>query len=121
MDDRAGLGIAGEKHAVRFLRRMGYRLVTRNYRCAVGEIDIVALDGPVIVFVEVKTRSSRQHADPEDAVNAVKQARLSRAARFFLRQTRCEGRAARFDVLAITCEAGDCMNVEHFPHAFTAR
>lgn len=118
MDDRAGLGRAGEQQAVRFLRRRRFRIVTRNYRCPLGEIDVVALDGRTVVFVEVKTRSDRRHADPEDAVNFVKQDKLCRAARFFLRHTRSEGRACRFDVVAITRDPAGRMDVEHIPHAF---
>ncbi len=121
MDDRAGLGRSGEQQAVRFLQRRRFRIVTRNYRCPLGEIDVVALDGRTVVFVEVKTRSDRVHADPEDAVNFVKQERLFQAARFFLRQTRSEDRACRFDVIAITRSADDGMEIEHIPDAFAPR
>lgn len=121
MDDRAQLGQAGEKHAARFLRKLGYRLVTRNYRCPMGEIDLVMLDGHVIVFVEVKTRSSDEFANPEDAVTPEKQRRLTRSAQFFLRQTRSNGRACRFDVMAITLDNAGGMSVEHFKSAFQAQ
>jgi putative endonuclease len=121
MDDRAMLGSLGERQAERFLKRLGYRIVTRNYRCPVGELDIVALDGSVIVFVEVKTRASREHADPEDAVNAGKQQRLIRSATFFLRQTHSVGRACRFDVVAITGSAEAGLEVEHILNAFVPR
>lgn len=118
MDDRANLGMAGEQEAERFLRRKRFRIVKRNYRCPVGEIDIVALDGAVIVFVEVKTRADRDHADPQDAVNLGKQQRLTRTARYFLRQTRSEGRACRFDIVAITGRPEAGLRIEHFPNAF---
>ena len=118
MDDRAGLGRAGEKRASRFLRRLGYRIVTRNYTCPVGEIDLIALDGQTIVFVEVKTRTDRDHADPHDAVNAGKQRRLWMAAQFFLRQTGSADRGCRFDVIAITLDDRRRMQIEHFPDAF---
>ena len=99
MDDRAKLGKAGEDHAERFLRRLGYRIVTRNYRSATGEIDLVALDTHVIVFVEVKTRSGPGYGGAE-AVTGRKLARLRRAAARWL-----EGRPAapvRFDVVVFT-------------------
>ena len=118
MDDRAGLGRTGEKRAERFLRRQGFRIVTRNYTCPGGEIDLVALDGETVVFVEVKTRTDRDHAEPHEAVNGPKQRRLARAARFFLAQTEGLDRACRFDVIAITRETPRRLHVEHFPEAF---
>lgn len=121
MDDRAGLGRKGEKYAERFLRRRRYRTVTRNYRCPAGEIDLIALDGQTIVFIEVKTRRSREHADPQDAVNPGKQRRLWRSAQFFLQQTGSQDRPCRFDILAITLNAETKMEVEHIPDAFTFR
>jgi putative endonuclease len=118
MDDRAALGRVGEREAERFLRRLRYRIVTRNYRCAPGELDLVALDGQMIVFVEVKTRSDADHADPQDAVTPVKQQHLTRAAEFFLRYTHSEHRPCRFDVLAITCKSDGGFAIEHFIDAF---
>ena len=118
MDDRAGLGRAGEKRAERFLRRHRYRIVTRNYRCPTGEIDLVALDGRTVVFVEVKTRADREHADPQDAVNSAKQRRLLKSAEFFLRQTDSQDRPCRFDVIAITLDDDAEMKVEHITDAF---
>jgi putative endonuclease len=120
VDDRARLGIEGERAAERFLKRLGYRTVTRNYACPLGEIDLVALDGPTVVFVEVKTRTSREHADPQDAVDPGKQQRLARTANFFLRRTRSVGRACRFDVMAITGSPGN-LHIEHFPGAFSPK
>jgi putative endonuclease len=119
MDDRAGLGQAGEKQAVKFLRRLRYRIVTRNYRCPQGEIDVVALDGKTIVFVEVKTRTDREHADPQDAVNRAKREHIMRSARFFLRQTGSEDRDFRFDIVAVVRGAGGSLVVEHFLEAFS--
>lgn len=119
MDDRAGLGRSGEKHAERFLRRkLGYRIVTRNYHCPTGEIDLIALDGRTVVFVEVKTRSDREHADPQDAVNSVKQRRLLQSAEAFLRHTDSQDRACRFDVIAITLDDNRNMQIEHIEDAF---
>lgn len=119
MDDRGSLGRAGEKQAARFLRRLGYRIVTRNYHCLAGEIDLIALDGKTVVFVEVKTRTDRQHADPQDAVSRPKQQRLRRCADLFLRQTDAQDRPCRFDVIAISLDPDDKMQIEHFAEAFT--
>lgn len=118
MDDRAGLGRAGEKQAERHLRRLGYRIVARNYRCPLGEIDLIALDQRTVVFVEVKTRADRQHADPQDAVNLGKQQRLLRTARYFIQQTDSQDRACRFDVIAITAEQAGT-HIEHITDAFS--
>lgn len=119
MDDRGELGAAGERAAERFLKKKRFRMVKRNYTCPVGEIDLVALDGQTIVFVEVKTRTSRDHADPQDAVNLGKQHRLARAAHYFLRQTRSVGRACRFDIVAVCGETGARLEIEHIPNAFS--
>ena len=119
MDDRANLGRLGEQAAEKFLKRQRYRIVARNYQCPVGEIDLVALDGATVVFVEVKTRSARDHADPQDAVNFGKQQRLARSANYFLRQTHSVGRACRFDIIAISGESGEALQIEHIPNAFS--
>ena len=93
-------GPTGEETACRFLRDRGYEIVTRNWRTARGEIDIVARDGATLVFVEVKSRSRTGFGGPEAAVAPAKQRRLIAAARAFLGSTECE-LAVRFDVVAI--------------------
>ena len=121
MDERSQLGQVGEKHAARFLRRQRYRIVKRNYRCPTGEIDLIALDGATIVFVEVKTRSSREYADPQDAVTPAKQRRLTRSAKCFLAQTGSQERSCRFDVIAITLDDRKPLEIEHIQDAFPPR
>lgn len=120
-DDRAELGRRGERLARRFLRKqLGYVIVTENYRTPVGEIDLIALDGPCVVFVEVKTRRSEDAGDVEEAVGPIKQRRLARAARHFLAtQPDAADRPCRFDVLAIVCPATGKPHVRHVPDAFT--
>jgi putative endonuclease len=120
MNWRKLLGQSGEAAGEKYLRRKGYRIVARNYHCKAGEIDLVALDGPVIVFVEVKTRSDDDVAAPQDAVNRGKRRHLINAARHFLRRTRSEHRPARFDILAIVQPPEGPARIEHFDHAFTA-
>lgn len=121
MDERQALGEVGEKHAARFLSRQGYRIVKRNYRCPTGEIDLIALDGATIVFVEVKTRSSREHADPQDAVTPAKQRYLTRSAKCFLSQTQSQRRPCRFDIIAITLDGSKPLDIEHIENAFPPR
>lgn len=112
------LGPRGEKLGARFLRRLGYRIIKRNYRCVAGEIDIVAGDRDTLVFVEVKTRRSDEAGDPENAVNAHKQGQITRAARFFIAESRAERVACRFDVLAIVFPESGRAEVTHFINAF---
>lgn len=93
-------GSASEDKACDFLRQEGYRVVARNWRTREGELDIIARDGDVLVFVEVKSRSRDDFGGPEAAVDRAKQRRLIAAARSFLEATRCE-LPTRFDVVAI--------------------
>ncbi|MBI4579230.1 MAG: YraN family protein [Planctomycetes bacterium] len=118
MDDRSDLGRLGEQQAERFLRRLRYRTVARNYRCPLGEIDLIMLDRSTVVFVEVKSRRGTDHADPEDSVTRAKQERLGRCAQYFLRHTHSESRACRFDVVAVTHGADQACRIEHFIDAF---
>lgn len=97
------IGRRGERIARRFLRwRRGYRIIESNWRCRLGELDIVALDGQVLVFVEVKTRRSTVPADPEDAVTPDKLQRLRRLAQAFVSQYNLGHLPCRIDVLAVT-------------------
>jgi putative endonuclease len=98
--DKAELGAAGEEKACSYLRAQGYRIVARNWSMRLGEIDIVARDGDVLVFVEVKARSSPGYGGAEGAVGPAKRRRLAAAASAFLAEHRCE-LASRFDVVAL--------------------
>ena len=70
------LGIYGEKLALKYLKKQKYKILEKNFRCALGEIDIVAKDGEFLVFVEVKTRSSNAFGEPMEAVDFYKQRKL---------------------------------------------
>jgi len=93
-------GDEAEEQACTYLRAQGYRIVARNWRTRSGEIDIVARDRDVLVFVEVKARADDRFGGPEGAVDRVKQQRMIRTAGAFLQATECE-LPARFDVVAI--------------------
>lgn len=95
------LGAQGENIAVRYLQNKGYRIVARNYRTRFGEIDIIAEQGPDLVFVEVKTRTSVLFGSPLDSVNGSKQKQLSRVALDYMNKKNCQNRPARFDVVGI--------------------
>jgi putative endonuclease len=100
--ERVRLGRAGERMAARVLRRRGYRILARNFRAAGGEIDLVAMDGATLVFIEVKTRTGEGAGAPAEAVDRRKQQRLRRAAAAFAASRRAMESPMRFDVVAIT-------------------
>ncbi|MBW2637887.1 MAG: YraN family protein [Deltaproteobacteria bacterium] len=99
-------GKRGEEIAATYLKKEGYRIRERNYRCPVGEIDIIALDGNEVVFVEVKSRRSDDFGEPEAAVDARKQAKLSRIALSYINEHNLNDRNARFDVVAVSFSKG---------------
>jgi putative endonuclease len=117
----ATLGQRGETLAARWLERRGFKIVARGSRGALGEIDLVAVDGRTVVFVEVKTRRSQDGGHPAEAVNHDKQRRLTRLAIGYLRRHELLEYPVRFDVVAITWPAGRGKpTVEHFKGAFNA-
>lgn len=118
-DDRASLGRQGEKLARRFLEKLGYRIITQNYRCPAGELDLMALDGDTIAFVEVKTRRSEEADDVERAVNPAKRRQLVRVARYYLAsKPAARKHPCRFDVVAIVSSGNGDAEVRHIPDAF---
>lgn len=114
------LGKEGERVAESYLKEKGYRLVERNYRCPVGEVDLIALDRGVIVFVEVKTRSDDRFGTPLESVHLRKQRKMIKAALFFLSQRRLHHRQARFDVIGISLKDPEPV-IEHIVNAFDLR
>jgi putative endonuclease len=111
------LGVEGERIAEGYLKKKGFTLLERNYRCPVGELDLIALDRRVIVFVEVKTRSDDRFGVPLESVHRRKQQKMIKAALFFLAQRRFQDRETRFDVVGITFEDRK-PKVEHIQNAF---
>jgi len=105
-DDRQVLGAEGERAAEKYLRRQRYTIVARNYRCAAGEVDLIALDGATVVFVEVKTRTQAGFGSPLEAVDHRKQRQVQRAAQHYLSEHRLHDRDARFDVVGVWSENG---------------
>lgn len=102
MDNKQSLGAKGEELAVNMILESGLKVVTRNYRCPVGEMDIVARDGKTLVFIEVRTRRSSYRGWGEESITRQKAQRLQAIASFFLIQ---KGHKTwpdiRFDVVAI--------------------
>ena len=115
------LGGRGEAAAARHLKRLGYRIAARGDRSKLGEIDLVAVDGRTVVFVEVKTRQSDEEGHPAEAVNPAKQRRLTQLAVTFLKRHGLLEYPARFDVVAVTWPEGSRRPaIEHFKNAFEA-
>jgi len=94
-------GRKGEFLAGEFLQSRGLRIICRNFRCPIGEIDLIAWDEETIVFVEVRSRYSANYGLPQESITKTKQRRLTRLAQWYLKQNRLEGKPARFDVVAI--------------------
>ena len=111
------LGQEGERLAERYLQKKGYKLVERNYLCAVGELDLIVLDRRVVVFVEVKTRTGHGFGSPLEAVEFRKQRKMIQAAQFFLSAKGLQQREARFDVIGISWPGREPV-VEHIENAF---
>ena len=116
---RDALGDRGENAAAKFLRGLGYTLIERNFRCQMGEIDIIARDGKTLVFVEVKTRLY-DDPTPEEQVNQFKRHQITKAAKYFLTRYGVPQPPARFDVVAIVWPIGQQPIIRHTPDAFEA-
>jgi putative endonuclease len=114
------LGRRGERLAARWLRRQGYRIIVHSAREVVGEIDLVARQGPMWVFVEVKTRSSADHGEPWQAVGTAKQRQVGKAARMFLHRRKLHDVPYRFDVVSVVWpnNSGAKPEVAHYADAF---
>lgn len=112
------VGKFGEWLAAEHLVDSGMRLVARNWRCALGEIDIIAQDGETIVFCEVKTRSGTRYGPPAAAVVKAKQQRLRRLAAEWLKTTGHHAREIRFDVVSVLPGRRGAPRVEHVKYAF---
>lgn len=118
---KKSLGDRGEDAAARFLKRQGYHILARHFDSPLGELDIVAVDGRTVVFVEVKTRRSEDAGRPSDAIDAHKEQRMTQAALGYLKSNRLMGYSARFDVVAITWPDDETRPaIEHFKNAFSA-
>jgi putative endonuclease len=119
---KQSLGQRGEDIAVACLRRSGYAIVARNWRCAVGEIDIIARDGECLVFVEVRTRRGDAYGSPEESITARKQAKLAEVAQTYLQATAQEGSVWRIDVIALQLGPhGDVLRLNHIRNAIEDR
>lgn len=114
MAEKDDLGRRGEDEAAAYLTALGYRIVDRNWHCASGEVDIVALDGPELVIVEVKTRRSRGYGDPLEAVDDQKLTRLCVLAGAWRRAHRgVRARSTRIDLIGVLMPRHEAPLVDH--------
>lgn len=112
------LGRHGEDLAAQFLADAGYSIIDRNWRCARGEIDLVAREGNDTVFVEVKTRSSTAFGHPFEAITAQKLARLRRLATVWCDAHPYRRGAIRIDAVSVIVSAGQLPRIEHLRRVF---
>ena len=104
--ERLDLGKTGEDLALQEIERLGYRCIARNYRCALGEVDLVAADGDTLVFIEIKTRRGKSLAYAKEAVTLRKRRQLSKVALAYMKANRCPDAKARFEVVAVNLSGG---------------
>lgn len=118
LQDRADVGISGEVEALAEYRRRGYRLLARNWRCSVGELDLVLIRDQLMVFCEVKTRRGAAFGGPHEAVTWQKQRKLRQLAEAFLRAMRLDPTAVRFDVASVMTTDKGSPSIHLFEDAF---
>ena len=116
MGNKRLLGTQKEQQAAAYLESAGFEILERNYRCRTGEIDLIAADGPALVFVEVKYRRSGAYGSPAEAVDGRKQRTICRVADYYrMRHGIPYGQACRFDVVAVQGEE-ICLLRNAFPY-----
>ncbi len=116
-DERKRLGASGEKLAADFLKKKSYEIVAINWRCRLGEIDLIARQGAVLIICEVKTRTSSRYGRPVEAVTAAKQARLRRLGEYYWSLLTERNLTVRFDVVSIY-KSGQGIEIDHIENAF---
>jgi putative endonuclease len=117
---KRAVGSEGEQIAVKFLKRNGYKILQRNYRCRIGEIDIICFDHGTVVFVEVKTRHGDLYGPPELSVTKAKKRRILRIASQYISKNKIEDIDLRFDVVSIFLSSAEKHpEITHFKYAIT--
>lgn len=120
MYEKHETGKIGEDIATKYLQKIGYQIIQRNFECKQGEIDIVAKYKNEIVFIEVKTRSSALYGLPKDAVDRTKKKHIYRSAEFYIYVRHLENRPVRIDVIEIYKKQGK-FKVHHIKNAITEK
>ena len=115
--ERLELGRFGEELALKKIKRLGYKKIIRNYRCPLGEVDLIARDGDTLVFIEIKTRRGKSIYYAKEAVDEKKKRQLSKVALAYMKSNNCCDAEARFDVVAVNVD-GLRTQVEVIQNAF---
>ena len=116
--DNVNKGKMGEGISVEYLKRLKYKILDTNYRCKIGEIDIVAKDRSTIVFVEVKTRQNNEYGHPSESVTYHKQKKISKVALYYLQSHKLFDYNVRFDVVEIWELYLEEIRLNHIINAF---
>lgn len=118
---RRWFGDRSERAVASFLKKDGHKILKRNYRCPLGELDLITLDGDCLVFVEVRSTEGKDTDRPALSVDHAKQQRLTRLAIHFQKKYCLLGRQARFDIVAVSWPSDKKdPTIAHYPHAFEA-
>lgn len=117
MAEHLETGRSGEDAALNYIEELGYRVLAKNWRYKHLEVDIIAMDGPVLVFIEVKTRRSSLYGSPHEAVSYQKQQKLDRAANLYISYIKHQG-DIRFDIVSILIGASNRFEIEYIKDAF---
>lgn len=112
------LGAFGESLACGYLSECSYRVLERNFSCKAGEVDIIAVQGDVVVFIEVKTRSSEKYGLPSEAVSRTKQRKIIKTALYYLQSNRLLDYMCRFDVIEILIDEENNHHINLIEDAF---
>ena len=115
--ERLDLGRLGERLALQKIKRLGYKCIEKNYRCSLGEIDLIAKDGDCLVFIEIKTRKGRSIGYAKEAVTQRKIRQISKVALAYMKSNNCCDTKSRFDVIAVSI-MGDREEMEVITDAF---
>jgi putative endonuclease len=118
VQNRADVGASGEEQTLADYRKRGYRLLARNWRCSLGELDLVLIRDQLVVFCEVKTRRGPAFGGPFEAVTWQKQRKLRQLAEAFLRAMRLDPIAVRFDVASVMTTDTEMPSIHLFEDAF---
>lgn len=108
----------GEIYANKFLIKKGYKILDKNYRCKIGEVDIIAKDKEYLVFIEVKTRYSLKYGYPCESVTKWKQKNIIRVAQHYLKKKDLYNQSIRFDVIEILIDQNQKPWVRHMENSF---
>ena len=114
----SSLGERGERAACGFLKERGYEILEKNYKCKIGEIDVIARRRGRLAFIEIKTRASVQFGMPQEAVDLRKQEKIFKVAQWYLKEKKLVKTPVAFDVVAILWKEGQAPEMHLIADAF---